>query len=504
MDASKNGFSRLRKYLVFLLLFGFVLSESSGQLQYDEGDWVSYADFQHVTDIAVGRDEVYFATTGGVLRYHRYKHYWKEPWVIVRGRTESVDLRGATNVDYLPETDEVAVQTIKGYAYLYNPVTKYWKSFDHQFTPPELVDVADVAFIKRPDWAPSRRAYFPQGNNTVMDSNLKKYSLTAYADDGWGTWWIAVIGAGILQLDIQTKRATIWELGLYGRDVRAFARGGGWTIIAGHNRTGGITFWKRKKNLWDHLEREYTAGLESTWINDLAVSGRWALAATDYGLAQINLKNGICRTWTIYDGLWSERTTCVAVDKDTAWVGTDLGVCRLLLPKGPVKRLENRDLMNQPCYRIAVDGEAVWIGGELGLYRLDRKTGRGGYLANEGGVAGPVYALHSRKNEIWVGRMTGIEVINKRNLTSIGYPSQAFFGGDQVNAIMAQDSLVWIGTNRGLWKFDRDRDRWFRYDQIDGLLDNRIYAIYPDGDYLLLGTIAGITRFFWNDPERID
>jgi ligand-binding sensor domain-containing protein len=252
------------------------------------------------------------------------------------------------------------------------------------------------------------------------------------------------------------------------------------------------------------MEPHYTAGFESSWINDLAVSGRWLLAATDNGLAQIDLKNGISRTWSLFDGLWSNRTTAVVVDKDTAWVGTEDGICVLYLPKGPIKRLENPALTNQFVYRLAVDKQAVWVGAELGLYRLDRGSGEGGYLGLEGGVGGAVYAMHSKPDEIWLGRMSGIEVVQKGSLEQTGYPAQAFFGGASVNAVLAKDSLVWVGTEEGLWQFDRARNRWHQYTEIDGLIDNRVTALYLDGDYILIGTPAGMTRFYWNEAGRID
>lgn len=479
------------------------------QLQYEEGVWVSYTDFNQVTDVAVGRDYIYIATKGGVLRYHRYRNRWEDPWVVVRGFEGRVDLRGATNVDYLEETNEVAVAVVRDslYHYLYDPVARYWMRMEpgeHTFSSPLQVDITDAIFLDLPGWTVSHRTYFLQGKNVIMDSYLRKFYLGVFADDGWGNWWVGIDGIGTLQLDRRSQRGIVWEMGLYSRDVHTLARGEGWTILAGHNRQGGIVFWKREKNIWDHLEPTYTAGLESSWINDLAVYNHWVLAATDYGLAQINLKDGTCRTWTVFDGLWSKRTTCVAVDGDTAWVGMENGVCILHLPRGPVERLDMEALLNQPCYRIAVDAQAVWIGGEIGLFRLDRKTGTGGYLGLEGGVGGAVHALHSIPDEIWVGRFTGIEAVDKQSLKQTGFPAQAFFDGAEVNAIMAGDSLVWIGTNRGLWKFDRVRNRWHRYSQADGLLDNRVYSILGDGDYLLLGTRDGVTRFFWNDPTRID
>jgi ligand-binding sensor domain-containing protein len=244
--------------------------------------------------------------------------------------------------------------------------------------------------------------------------------------------------------------------------------------------------------------------LESTWVNDLAATSRWALAATDYGITQIDLKDGVCRTWTVFDGLWSNSTTSVAVDGDTAWVGTDHGVCKLFLPKGPIKRLSPEALHSQTINRITADSQYVWLGGELGLYRLDRATDQGFFLGNEGGVGGPVYALSSTPEEIWVGRLTGVELVEKKTLKQTGYPAQAHFGGAEVNAILAQEHLVWVGTDRGLWKFDRKRNYWHQYTEVDGLLDNRVYALYPDGDYILIGTQEGLTRFYWDDPDRVD
>ncbi len=466
-------------FFILIILFPVNLT---CQTKYEEGDWVSYSDFHQINDIAVGRRKIYIATDGGVLRYDRYKNKWLAPWVVVRGFQYSTDLRYALNVDYLPENDEVAVLTNHG-AYYYNPVAKYWKPTSCGFSPAIITDGVDAAFISPPDFLFSRKSYFTHGNDVIMDSNLKKYSYGVTADDEWGGTWVGIDGIGMLQMDRHSKRGTVWELGLTGLDVRSIARGKGWTIFAGHNRDGGITFWKRVKNVWDHIDREYTTGLESAWINDLTVSGKWLLAATDYGLAQIDLKNGDCRHWTIREGLWSNETTCVAVDKDTAWV---------------------KALHLQPIYKIAVDRKAVWIGGELGLFKLDKKTATGEWIGFDGGIGGPVYALHSTADELWVGGLYGVEVISKDDMEQTGYPAQAHFGGAEVNAVYAEGLLVWVGTNRGLWKFDRKRNYWHQYTRNDGLIDDNVLSIYPDGNYLLLGTEYGVTRFYWNDPDRVD
>ncbi len=499
LPTGKHTIRTAIKVVILLIL----ASQAAGQSQYEEGVWVSYSDFHQVNDIVVGRNEIYIATGGGILRYHRYRKRWLDPWVIGRGEIESVDLRGAVNVDYIPEEDEIAVLTPRG-VYIYNYVFKTWRSGEHDFESPAAADFFEATFLRVPDYLVSRRTYFNQGPNTIMDNDLRKYLMTIYAKDPWGTYWIGVENLGVMQMDEHTKQAMIWELGQYGRDVRAIARGKGWTILGGHNREGGITFWKRSKNVWDHIEREYTTGLESTWINDMTVSGKWLLAATDYGLAQIDLKSGSARTWSTYEGLWSNQVLSVSADRDTVWIGTDEGICKLFLPKGPVKRLDRNAGYNQPAYRLTVDRQTIWVGGELGVLRLDRESETGGYLGLEGGVGGPVHALYSNGNELWVGRYTGIEVINKKTLEQTGYPAQAYFDGAEVFAVLATDSLVWVGTDEGLWKFDRPRNRWHQYDEKDGLIDNRVTTLFRDGDYLLLGTPEGVTRFFWNDPNRVD
>ncbi|RJP80394.1 MAG: hypothetical protein C4524_03540 [Candidatus Zixiibacteriota bacterium] len=490
--------------LYFILFISLLVPGTAGsQQQYDQYDWVSYADFHQVTDVTLGREEAYIATTGGVLRWNLYRQSWEEPWVVVRGRTEAVDLRDALNVDYITETNSVAVATAHG-TYLYNPTAEYWEPGEHNFDLAVQGSIPGAIFLDPPGPLVSGRNYFQQGNNVIMDSQLRQHGLGPSATDDWGYQWVGVQGVGILRLDTRLLRGTLWELGLYGADVRDVIRGEGWTVLAGHNRNQGITFWKQGQMIWDHLEARYTAGLESVWINDLAVTGKWLLAATDAGLAQIDLKNGTSRMYTLFQGLWSNRSTAVAADEDTVWIGTENGLSVLDLAKKEVKRITTPDLANRGVYTLAVDPEALWIGGEAGLYRLDRATGTGGWLEPEGGVAGPVYDLQVTPGEVIAGRFGGLEIIRKADLEMAGFPAEAFLAGSSIQAVLALDSLVWVGTDRGLWKLDRPRNRWHQYTTRDGLISDEVTALYPDGDHLLIGTPEGVTRFFWNDPTRGD
>ncbi|MFH1861359.1 MAG: hypothetical protein ABH878_00985, partial [bacterium] len=222
----------LSKAFLFLLFILFISSTAAlAQMQYEEGVWVSYTDFHQVNDIAVGSDEIYIATNGGVLRYHRYRHSWEDPWGVVRGQVSSIDLRASLNVDHLGGNN-VAVLTNHG-AYQYDITAEYWSPTEHEFSSNDQTDLSNVIFIDSPGFTISGRKYFFHANNTIMDSDLRTFPLGVFADDGWGNWWIAVAGVGVLQLDTHMQRGVLWELGLFGVDVQAIAQGKGWTVLAG-------------------------------------------------------------------------------------------------------------------------------------------------------------------------------------------------------------------------------------------------------------------------------
>jgi len=488
---------------LFSFLFFPAITPVSAQSQYEEGDWISYDDFHHPNDIAIGQHVIYIATTGGVLRYDRTKGMWLDPWVIVLGRTESVDLRNALNVDYIAEGNDVAVKTTKG-AFIYDVSFKYWEPTDHEFADPLVAGTENVAFFSMPDKTISGRSFSRSQANGVMDNKLRQYVFTIYNDDQFGDKWIGIEGVGVMQYNKQINRGTIWELGLTGNDVRAIAFGENWYCFGGHNRSGAISFYKPSRQIWDHLSWEYTIGLESSWINDLRVTGKYLLAATDLGVSQINLRNGITRTYDLQDGLWSNLVTSIAIDKDTVWVGTDQGVCQLFLPKGPVRRMKEPGMKSQQVYRLDVDEKAVWVGGELGLYRYDRETGKGEYIDDGTVVGGQVFAMFSTPTEMWTGRFNGIKVTDKETLRETGWSSQAWMDGADIYAIAKVDSLIFVGTNNGLYKFDRSINRWHRFSEEDGLIDNFVTSLYQDGVYLIIGTKEGVTQFFWNDPTRLD
>ena len=70
--------------------------------------------------------------------------------------------------------------------------------------------------------------------------------------------------------------------------------------------------------------------------------------------------------------------------------------------------------------------------------------------------------------------------------------------------MVATERYVWLATGYGLLKLRKEDEKWFTYTRSDGLADDIAYDIALDGNYIWFGTPRGATRFWWNEPSRID
>jgi ligand-binding sensor domain-containing protein len=73
-----------------------------------------------------------------------------------------------------------------------------------------------------------------------------------------------------------------------------------------------------------------------------------------------------------------------------------------------------------------------------------------------------------------------------------------------VHSLLVVDSLLWVGTDEGIARYDRRTGYSRNFSTEDGLIDNRVFDIELDGDCLWFATPGGVTRFYWNNPYRID
>ena len=84
------------------------------------------------------------------------------------------------------------------------------------------------------------------------------------------------------------------------------------------------------------------------------------------------------------------------------------------------------------------------------------------------------------------------------------YTAGDVFPGSDIYALAVTERIVWAATPFGLVRFDPRTDEYRLFTQIDGLFEDQVQVIYPDGDYLWLGTWEGVQRFYWKNPYRVD
>ena len=157
-----------------------------------------------------------------------------------------------------------------------------------------------------------------------------------------------------------------------------------------------------------------------------------------------------------------------------------------------------------------------WLGSQTGLAKYNGHTFEH-FVAGPSSIASNyVNALYQdREGLIWIGTASGLSVYDKqtgRFRTYLHDPDDPHsISNDTITNVMLQAILedrsggIWIGTERGLNRFDKSAGgRFTRFpadpDDPEALLDDWVSAIIEDSEGLLwIGTYGGLHRF---DPDR--
>jgi len=150
----------------------------------------------------------------------------------------------------------------------------------------------------------------------------------------------------------------------------------------------------------------------------------------------------------------------------------------------------------QAVHNLSDNGNELWIGADLGgLVKFDKTTEEMTFYnhANSGLPHNYVSALATDGSNVWVGTYKGLAKFDGSNWTEY-YTSNSGLPGNTITAITIDGSNIWIGTAvRGLAKFDGSN--WTTYDTSNSRLpDNHVSCLEIDGDYIWALTGQFITR----------
>ncbi len=529
---------------------------SGTNVDYDIGDWITWSTTRYVRDIDLGQEFVYYATTGGITRFHFYEKEWYFPWTISNGLS-SMDIY---TVGYDRNTGYLWCVTSNSVSYQ-EPATQYWTNifFDElglrqrdRITSLGFGDDNRIYLVSsRSDWfrsdnnfinfspvsRPSRNDiikwrggkrrnlsklphlymqpgyFFDERNRVIDDTDLRHYKITCWIQDDWQNLWLGTWGLGTGHADLVSYNLELKPHGLWSPAVDAIAEQNKALWIAGvqnERESTAITKWNLFEKAPQYFEPYLITGFHNENITSIAVDGDLIWFGTQNGLTWYNQVKDIWRTFTVADNLIDNRILDVVVDDRSVWVATVNGASRIIkstvgTDSTRIQLVEYPDLRNISIRDLDQQDDLLWMATEFGIYIYDKTEQSGEFYA---GIEGPsgreCFAVSCHQDEVWIGTVEGVSAFNTKTDTWLDPPARHYDMSHHINRILAADKAVWVATNNGLYKYDRARQRWVHYLVEDGLPTNKVYSLYLAGDYIWLGHLKGITRFYWNSPYRID
>jgi len=247
-------------------------------------------------------------------------------------------------------------------------------------------------------------------------------------------------------------------------------------------------------------------------------SGTLWIGTAEGGLNRLDRSSG---TFTIYQhdpadptSLSSDGVLAIYEDREgTLWVGTDDRWLEQFDPQ--TETFVHYRYLSAGAARVITEDRAgnLWISTENGLYRLDRATETSTYYYYSSLVVDPTLSHNyvTAICELQAGNLMvgtnggGINVwdpVEERftytrhdpdNPNSLSHDSVFSVSEDQ------DEGVVWIGTWKGLDRFDQATETVTHYTEEDGLPSNAVIGILSDSaGFLWLSTQWGLSRF---DPR---
>ena len=341
-------------------------------------------------------------------------------------------------------------------------------------------------------------------------------------DDKWV--WFAT-DYGVLQYD---KREDIWRHfttkdGLLSNNIRTIAAGNNAVWVCPEGRTR-INKYDKETGKFSEIKLSHLIHSRN-YIYDMKADGDavW-LSISSSGVRKIN-ENDEETVYMKEHGLAQTGARCIEVDEDYVWVAHWKGRGRGTLsrydkktsdlPSNEVKGwtvYSKGDILEEDLISKFVIGQKyLWI-----IYTIDEEWREGGVTGfdRKTGVWTTIMPRkawgHNKVKELcedgpylWLAmekEMFGGGSIKRFHLASGTWTS--FYGGrellmNEINdrALKADERYLWVGTPKGISRYDKVNFSWTNYTKKETLADNRIQAVVADDRYVWCGTREGISQY---------
>ena len=315
--------------------------------------------------------------------------------------------------------------------------------------------------------------------NSADPQSLSQNSINCLFEDNSGSVWIGTFGAGISVYDPQAHKFELLKHNALSSN--SLASDFVWTI------------WEaRDKTVW--------------------------IGTNDAGLSAYNRSTGDFKHYSF------ENTPAIRDvfedSKGHIWVGTNGEGFYILNPKTGRKTNYKHDIneinsISDNSVRVIFeDSEGIlWVGTRKGLNRFNPITKtfkRYVHSSSDPHSIGHDFIYSSiyedSKGQLWLGHYGGgLSILDKKTEKFTSYqfiPNSENTLSDNIVFSFYEDanSIMWIGTNNQLNRFDPETKIFKHFCVSDGLPNNVIYGILPDKQAnIWLSTNSGICRFNTKD-----
>ncbi len=360
----------------------------------------------------------------------------------------------------------------------------------------------------------SKRRSFEQVDNGTTNRNgrLNDKFIHSILKDRDGGIWIGTYFGGINYLSPLSSLFTLIEAGEgCGRIISKFCEDSDGNIWIGSD-DGGLSLYNPRTG--DYRPVAIDARNPALNIHALTVDGGWLWVGTyGNGLYRVDLHSRQVRHFTQY-GTRLDNLDVYSVCRDSRgqlWIGTKMGICRYDDASETISCVlslgHNSDVVD-----ICEDAEGhLWFASlGKGLIRYSFGEDKFAYFSHDPryGLSDFVSCLAVEGGVLWIGTHgTGLCRYDIAADTLTREFDAQPYGNCAVFQIIRNGSELWLTTNRGLLKYNRENgpQSIYKFTSDDGLLANIFNAnsgIKSSTGHIYIGCNNGINRFYPYDFTR--
>jgi len=250
-------------------------------------------------------------------------------------------------------------------------------------------------------------------------------------------------------------------------------------------------------------------------VQAVVADDRYVWCGTSHGISRYDRLYG---TWTNHrlpiGGSISDDITGLAVNNRFLWAASRRGA-------GRYDKIADRwdsygtwsGLPGMDTSCIAIDGYDIWIGANGGIGRFPSMSDnpnawvsytsgleiKAGTMTKEYAntlVSNEVWSVAASKEHIWVGTMRGVSRYNKGSDMWTNYTTENGLISNEINTICVDGNTIWFGSDSGISVYDKETEKWAKYNTDNGLSSNQITCITKGIESIWLGTFdAGLMRY---------